>query len=232
MKELNLLDDQSLVLIPAYNEENRIGLIINECKKYFKNILVVDDGSIDNTYKEIKSSNPSLIIRHCHNCGQGAAIKTGIKYFLKETNFSYLITLDADAQHLPENAKSMLNYALKNDSDAVFGSRFLNSGIKNSIPYSRKLLIKFGIYFEKVFYGIKMTDAHNGLRVLSRTACRDIQNMNSSDMAHATEIVMRLMKSSLIINEYPCQIMYKKNDKESQSPLQALNIISDLIQKK
>ena len=75
----------ALVLIPAFNEEGRVSYVISECKKYFQNVLVIDDGSNDGTLKEIMEANPNIVLKHCVNCGQGTAIATGIKYFFPES---------------------------------------------------------------------------------------------------------------------------------------------------
>ena len=84
------ISDKTLILIAAYNESKYIKKVIQDCKKFFKNILVVDDGSIDNTSNIIKKYEKILLIKHCINCGQGTAISTGIDFFLNHTNFEYL----------------------------------------------------------------------------------------------------------------------------------------------
>ena len=227
-----LITDNVLVLIPAYNESGRIGKVIKNTQKYFNNIIIVDDGSIDSTFSEISSCKPSFILKHCVNCGQGTALATGIKYFLDNTNFKYLITLDADEQHMPEDALSMFNYAIDNNSDAVYGSRFLSYESLIEVPKIKRLTISLAKLFERILFGISLSDSHNGLRVLSRKACLNLENLNSSSMANGTEITVKLLDNSIKIDEYPCKILYNKNAKASQSLLSSLNIISDLIQQK
>lgn len=225
-------NDKVMILIPAYNEEGRIARVIKNCKKYFKNIIIIEDGSSDATYKESIESNASIILKHCINCGQGTALATGIKYFIENTDFNYLITFDADGQHLPEDALCMLNYAIKNNFDAVFGSRFLNKDSVLKVPKIKRVALKIARIFETFFFGISLSDAHNGLRVLSREACLNLLSLHSSSMANGTEIAFRLIKSKIVIREYPCTILYNTNTKISQSPLAGLNIISDLLQRK
>ena len=158
------------VIIPVYNEATRVGLVIDNCKKYFDNILIIDDGSTDLTLKESIDSKADFILRHCINCGQGTAIRTGIRFFLTKTNFDYLITIDGDNQHYPDDAFSILSYAIKINADAVFGSRLINTEVRKGLPRSRLILLWFANLFERTFYATKLTDAHNGLRVLSRKA--------------------------------------------------------------
>ena len=227
-----MIFEKSLVLIPVFNEEEQIINIINECKKYFKHILCVDDGSSDSTYKLIDELKDITLLSHCINCGQGTALLTGIKYFLKYTNLEYLITLDGDGQHSIKDICLMLDVIENNNYDAVLGSRFLNKEYLSKVPFKRKFLLQVARVFEKLFYRINLTDAHNGLRVLKRNACIELKNLECSEMAHATEIAYKLTRSNLKIIEYPCKIKYENNLKGSQLSLNGLNIISELIQRK
>ena len=193
-----ILASNSLLIIPAFNEGVSIKLLIKNCKKYFPNILVIDDHSIDDTYTEALAGKPSYILRHAFNCGQGAALSTGFKFFLHQTSFEYLITFDADGQHDPAEAYQMLNYAKNNAYSVVFGTRFHPNNIKR-IPIQRIILLKVGILIERIFFGINLSDAHNGLRVISRNACLALREMNSARMAHATEIPASLVKQGFNI---------------------------------
>ena len=83
----NKISDDALVLIPAFNESSNIIGITNGLKKYFKNLLVINDGSIDDTEILLKRNNISMI-NHCVNLGQGAAIETGLEIFIRDTNFN------------------------------------------------------------------------------------------------------------------------------------------------
>ena len=224
--------DNVLLLIPAFNEEARIAEVIKNCKKYFNNQIIIEDGSTDSTSDEVINASPSIILKHSINCGQGTALATGIKYFIEHTNYHYLVTFDGDGQHIPKDAIAMYRYANSNDYDAVFGSRFLKKDSLLQVPKHKRLVLSLAKLFEKIFYGITLSDAHNGLRVLSRKACLNLMSLNSSSMANGTEIAFRLLEANIKIEEFPCTILYDKNNKISQSPLSSLNIISDLFQKK
>ena len=229
---MNANKEKVMLLIPAFNEAGRISKVIDNCKKYFKNIIVIEDGSTDSTYQDSLQSSPTVILKHSINCGQGTALATGIRYFIEYTNYKYLVTFDADGQHIPEDAISMLNYAAKNNFDAVFGSRFLKRKSLLNVPKIKRIALKIARIFENMFFGISLSDAHNGLRVLSRKACLNLLNLNSSSMANGTEIAFRLISANIKIREFPCTILYNSDIKISQSPLAGLNIISDLIQRK
>ena len=224
--------DKVMLLIPAFNEQSRISKVISNCKKYFDNIVLIEDGSTDETFKESLKSSPSVILKHSINCGQGTALATGIRYFIEYTDYKYLVTFDADGQHMPEDAISMVNYAIKNNFDAVFGSRFLRKESLLKVPKIKRIALSIAKIFENMFFRISLSDAHNGLRVLSRKACLNLLSLQSSSMANGTEIAFRLIRANIKIREFPCTILYNSNIKISQSPLAGLNIISDLIQKK
>tara|TARA_Y100000739_G_C20604708_1_gene464963 strand:- start:1707 stop:2420 length:714 start_codon:yes stop_codon:yes gene_type:complete len=221
-----------LVIIPAYNEAKRIGSVIQKCLKYFPNILVINDGSYDLTLSESINAGAIGVLNHCINCGQGTALNTGIRYFLDETDFNFIITFDADGQHLPEDAYKMLKFAKQQRIDAVFGSRFKKKENSSIIPKIKYLTLYFAKLFEYIFFKSRLSDAHNGLRVLSRKACFNLIDLKSSGMAHATEITHRLNQSKIKIYEKSCKIIYPIYDKKNQSPLAMLNIVSDLIQSK
>ena len=225
-------DFNSLLFIPVYNEQSRISKTIKDCSIYFENILVVDDGSEDKSLEEIKKSNIKFILRHAVNCGQGTTILTAINFFLRQTQFEYLVTFDADGQHQSLDAIKMLNYAYKKNVDTVVGSRFLNKENAKYIPLHRKILLKLAILFERIFFKIYLTDSNNGLRVLNRKTCSKLININSAQMAHATEIAYIISKESISLYEYPVRVIYNKEKKTGQNFLSSLNIISDLMQKK
>lgn len=230
LENLEKIKKNTLIVIPAFNEESSIVFVINELSKFFENILVVDDGSEDKTYERAKSTNSCSLIRHCVNCGQGRSIITGLKYFLYKTSYTQVITFDADGQHIASDAIDLAKYFQDNNLDALFGSRFLEKN-KTNLSFTRKLLLKTANLFEKYALGINISDSHNGLRVLSRKACYLLESINCSKMAHATEIPYALQKNNIKIHEYPCNIKYFKN-KKSSSPLSSLNIVSEIIQNK
>ena len=109
----NKITEDTLVLIPAYNESNNIIKIIKGLKKYFRNILVINDGSCDDT-EILLNKNKISCINHYVNLGQGAALETGLKIFIRESSLKYVITFDADGQHSPYDAYKMLPESIVN----------------------------------------------------------------------------------------------------------------------
>ena len=172
----SVLSSKVAVLIPAYNESNRIQKVIEECKSIFSTIVVVDDGSTDDTYQVARNAGATFVLRQCLNFGQGSALTTGFKFCLETCQFDFLITFDADGQHRLNDAAEMALFAIEGNSDAVFGSRFLDNTQRTAMPKIRRAFLKLAVKFESCIYGFKLTDSHNGLRVLSRRACAALTN--------------------------------------------------------
>ena len=223
----NKTTEDTLVLIPAYNESINIIEIIKELKKYFRNILVINDGSNDDT-EFLLNKNKVSIINHYVNLGQGAALETGLKIFIRESRFKYVITFDADGQHRPLDAYKMLKKAKKEKLKAVIGTRFQSKTALKEIPFFKKITLRLAKIYERFFYGIKLTDAHNGLRVLEKELVKNfILPIKNNGMNHGTEISSKIFHSSLKFLEYPVIIKYR--NKKSQSPLNAINILVNNI---
>ena len=217
-----MINSDSLVIVPAFNEGENIKKVINELKKYFKNILVIDDGSEDNTALILEKLEVQ-IVHHLFNLGQGAAIETGLELFLKNKFYKYAITFDGDGQNKVIDAFNMVNLAREEGLDAVIGTRFAKKEHYHNIPIFKKLILRLAVIYESFFYSIKLTDAHNGLRVISKKiAEKNILPIKNHDMAHATEISYKLFKSKCRLREYPIKVEY--NNKRSQNPLNAVNI--------
>lgn len=190
-------------VIPAYNEEKSIGRVVKELKsKGYNNTVVVDDCSKDNTYKEAKKQRVA-VLKHFINRGQGAALRTGTEYALKK-GAEFIVHFDSDGQHRVEDLPAMLKPVVKGEVDVSLGSRFLR---KTKMPFSRRFLLKGSVLVQWMFYGVKLSDAHNGFRVLSRKAAQKIR-INSDRMEHASEIVEEIVKKKIKYREVPVTIRY------------------------
>jgi len=157
------------IVIAGYNEEKAIGHVIDNLKAAgYYNSVVTDDGSRDRT-QEVAQKHGAHALRHVINRGQGAALKTGIDYALLN-HAKYIVTFDADGQHRVEDLQAMLKPVVDGDADITIGSRFLDK--KSDIPLVRKILLKGSVLIIWLFYGVKMTDAHNGFRAFTAEAAR------------------------------------------------------------
>jgi glycosyltransferase involved in cell wall biosynthesis len=215
-----------VVVVPLFNEEAVIGDVVAGLRKEFSTVVCVDDGSSDNSAAIARSAG-ATVIHHPYNLGQGAALQTGIVYARSLPTTDYLVTFDADGQHRVEDVVEMLAVAREKNLAIVFGSRFLDRRTKPG--FAKKTVLKVAVFITRAVTGLKLTDAHNGLRVIRRDAL-DHVNLIQDRMSHATEIVQQLANTRMRWREYPVEVLYTEySKKKGQSLLNSINILFDLI---
>ena len=220
---------KTFIVMPAYNEESKIVGVIKQLKnKGYDNIVIIDDGSDDNTFEKAKDEDV-FVLRHVINRGQGAALKTGIDFSLLN-NADVIITFDSDGQHDVNDIKSLINVIEKENYDVVLGSRFLKN--TSNVPLVRKIFLKMGALLILFLYGVKLTDSHNGLRALSRPAAEKIE-IRTDRMEHASEILEQISLKNLKYKEVPVTIKYTKYSlQHGQSTWNAFKILSKMLFRK
>jgi len=191
------------VVLPAFNEESKIGDVVKGVQAETSNVVVVDDGSSDLT-AQAASAAGAVVLRHCVNRGQGAALQTGISYSL-QAGASHIVTFDSDGQHRVEDIPRLLEPLLEGRAEVALGSRFI--GQAEGIPASRRLLLKGAVLFTRAMSGARVSDAHNGLRAFSRQAAQRL-DLSMDRMAHASEIVDQIHAMKLPYLEVPVTIRY------------------------
>ncbi|MFA6197922.1 MAG: glycosyltransferase family 2 protein [Patescibacteria group bacterium] len=212
------------IVIPAYNEARNIGTVLDSLLTEYHNIIVVDDCSKDDTCI-IVSRYPVHLLRHITNLGQGAALQTGTEYAVQQ-GASIITHFDSDGQHRLQDIKDIINPLLKNETDVVFGSRFLNKS--SNIPnFKRRVILPIGKLVNWAFTGLWLSDAHNGFRALNNNAAIKIQ-LKQNRMAHATEILSQVKKHHLRYTEVPVVIEYHNF---GQTFSGGIKIVRDLILK-
>ncbi|MFA6253089.1 MAG: glycosyltransferase family 2 protein [Patescibacteria group bacterium] len=193
------------VVIPSWNEAKNIGAVLESLKKYDYQIVVVDDGSADQT-AQIARDMGVTVLQHEINRGQGAALYTGTLYALKQ-GADIIVHFDSDGQLLAEEIAKVIAPIISNQADIVFGSKFLQN---NKIPWQKKyLIIKPAIWLNNFLTGLKLSDVHNGFRALNRLAAEKI-TIKQDAMAHATEIVAQTKKLKLRYQEVPVAVIYHR----------------------
>ncbi len=125
-----------IAVIPCFNEENFIGDIVTRARIYADKVIVIDDGSTDNT-SEVAKAAGAEVIRHERRRGAGAATKSGFEA-AKTNNADILVTLDGDRQHDPDEIPQVLAPILSCKADLVIGSRFLQPNLNQSQPISTR----------------------------------------------------------------------------------------------
>ena len=214
------------LVIPLYNEEQVVGDVITAARQRFPHIVCVDDGSTDASANVAEQAG-AVVVRHPVNLGQGAALQTGIRYVIEQTDGEYLVTFDADGQHQVADAEAMVDLARREDVAVVFGSRFLDDRTRPG--FLKRLVLKTAVVVSNRTTGLRLTDAHNGLRVLRRDAASQLE-LRQNRMAHASEIVTQLGQTNLPWREHPVHIVYTDYSKaKGQSLLNSVNILVDLI---
>lgn len=220
------LEHDAWVVVPVFNEAEVIGTVIQNLTDHFAHVVCVDDGSSDNS-AELARQSGARVLQHPLNLGQGAALQTGFDYVSRQPGATHVITFDADGQHLVSDALEMLELAKRKRISAIFGSRFLDKRTKPG--FKKKVVLKLAVLFTRVFTGLRLTDAHNGLRVLSMEALGFVR-LEQNGMSHATEIVHQIAKSKLAWREYPVEVLYTEYSKrKGQSLWNSVNILIDLI---
>lgn len=214
------------VIVPAYNEAKNIGRVISDLfSQGLENIVVVDDGSSDDTFELAKSAG-AVVLRHEVNRGQGAALQTGNEYALAN-DAGWVVHFDADGQFNPADIADALVLMRIQSADAVLGSRFLDN--RSKIPWTKKhIILPVSRFINRLLTGLKLTDAHNGFRVLSRHALEKIK-ISQDRMAHNSEIVRQIKEHGLVFVEHPVQVKYFEY---GQGVGGGLKIIGEILQER
>lgn len=197
------------IVIAAYNEGRVIGDVVRRVRETYPNVVVVDDASTDNTAAEAGAAG-AVVLEHLINRGQGAALKTGIVYALRQ-GAECLVTYDADGQHDPKDLPAMVAPIAAGEVDIVLGSRFLRDG--SNVPPLRRMVLRLGIAFTRFFSHIRVTDTHNGFRAMNRLAAEKIRIVQDR-MSHASEILDEVVHHHLRYTEVPVTITYSYYSKE------------------
>jgi glycosyltransferase involved in cell wall biosynthesis len=193
------------VVIAAYDEARAIGRVLAELASLPYRVVVVDDCSADAT-AELAARAGAEVLRHPINLGQGAALQTGIDYALLR-GASHVVTFDADGQHRAEDIAALIAALSAHDADFALGSRFRGAAV--DLPPLRRLMLRAATAFTRATTGLDVTDAHNGLRAMTRRGAGRIR-LRQNRMAHASEILHQIAESGLRYVEVPVTIQYSR----------------------
>lgn len=222
------MEDVAFV-VPVYNEGQVIGGVIKEVLEHCPHVVCVNDGSTDNSAAEIVAAG-AFLVDHPINMGQGAALQTGIEFARLIPGVRRYVTFDADGQHRTEDAMRMLEILALGEADIVLGSRFL--GRAEGVSPVKKAILKLAVRFTNATSGIKLTDAHNGLRVFNQHVAETL-DITAPDMTHASEIVELISRNRYRYLEVPVTIHYTEYSVSKGQPvLNAVNIAVDTLLRK
>ena len=221
-----ILDSQLIIVaaLPAFNEEATIGGIVLKALRYVDKVIVVDDGSSDETSK-VASLAGALVKRHERNKGYGAALKTCFET-ARKIQADGMVILDADGQHDPDEIPIVLAPILSGEADVVIGSRFI---FKNQveIPIYRKIGIKILNLIMWVL-GLEVLDCQSGFRAYIRQAINTI-DPKESGMGASCEILLQAHKNGLRILEVPIKCSYNVASSTKNPLSHGLSLLLSLL---
>lgn len=209
-----------LVIVPAYNEEESIKKVVNEIKSKNKDVdvIVVNDGSKDNTVKEAKNTEALVVDLPC-NLGIGGAVQTGYLYAYNN-NYDIAIQIDGDGQHDPSYIKQMVEIIQKKQADMVIGSRFIEkTGYKQT--FMRKLGNNVLSFIIRILTGKKIYDTTSGYRASNREIIKRFANSYPFDYPEP-DTNLQLIVSKKVIKEIPVEMRQRTTGKSFASPLKSV----------
>lgn len=236
--------DKYIFNVRAYNEASYVGQTIDEIIQHgFRKILVINDGSTDTT-KEIvlekQKQYPDkliLLLSHTINRGGWAANQTWfnfIKRYYTELKVEWIVTYDADGQ-MNINDMDTFMHAIKHHRKEVYlGSRFIDHARVENMPPIRRVILFISKLITLVFYGARVSDPHNGFRVISTNALQHI-NLTADGMHYANELQEQIRKNKLSVMEIPVHIKYTEysmNKEHRQKNSNSLRLAAEMIYKK
>lgn len=215
------------IVMPAYNEQDSLERIlpewIEECQKNDWDLLIVNDGSSDNTqsildgYKQTKSLRT---LSHKVNRGYGAALKTGIS----NSQTTYVITIDSDGQHSIKSAHDLYNKILEDDSDLIIGTRPKNSGV--SFRSLGKLMIRA---ISRFLLPNTISDLNSGLKIYNTTIAKKFLRVCPNSMAFSDVITLTFLAEKCKVTEYPITVQKRIAGKSTINLNSAIETVIEII---
>lgn len=221
------------LVLPAYNEGAVIYDVIMDLLKVFQKttydykIIVVNDGSKDNTAAEARRAG-AHVIEHILNTGSGGATATGLSY-AQQNGFDIATTSDADGQHAPKDVLKGIKHLVDNRVDLLIGSRLVD---KTGMSRTKVLGNKGLSTITNLLFGIRVTDSQSGLRVFSKKALSQLR-WKTSGYEFCSEMLWRAKQLHLTIAEFPIQAIYTDYSKaKGQNNWNAINIVKSLAKRR
>ena len=227
--EIQFKEAMLTVVIPAYNEARMIADVVSGSLKYADEVIVVDDGSRDNTSFVARAAG-ARVIRLPKNNGKGVALTLGLKT-AAINGADVIVCLDGDGQHDPEEIPRVALPVIRGEADVVVGSRFLDTVGSKEIPGYRQvgqtILTKAtNIGSGK---GVRITDSQSGFRSLSRNAVLKME-LTEEGMGIESEILIDASKLGLRIKEVPITCKYDGLDTSKMAPgKHGVSVLSSIL---
>ncbi len=195
---------KTCILIPSYNVGSAIGAVVKDIKKMGLEVVVVDDGSTDNTEKAASESG-AIVIRNIKNLGKGATLKKGFDFILRTTNFDSVIIMDGDGQHNPNDIRKFIDHAREQNDDIVLGNRM---GLTKDMPFVRKVTNRIMSSVLSALCRQRIPDTQCGFRLIRRGVLETIK-LESSKYDLESELLIKASRKNMRIASVPVESIYR-----------------------
>ena len=201
---------RTCVLIPAFNEAPHIADVVERSRQHVEEVVVIDDGSSDGT-ADIARSAGAICLQLPTNSGKASALRAGLA-FARDQNFSHVITLDGDGQHLPEDIPVMLRVAEETEADLVIGARTFDRALMPGPRYYSNVI---GSQLASALVGCEIRDSQSGFR-LFRLDKLDADKLRSRCYELEMEILIKMVRSGCTIAHAPIRMVYDDGQARSK----------------
>ncbi len=211
------------IVIPTYNEAKTIASIIRKIRHQELEVVVIDDGSLDNTY-EIAKDNGAIVLRNENNEGKGASLIKGFHY-AQDRDCDAVITMDGDGQHLPEEIPYFIRLAKYSNSGIFIGNRMFK--IKN-MPFVRVFTNKLMSWLISFVAGQSIPDTQCGFRLIKKEVLEKI-NLKTSKYETESEIIIKASRLGFKIESVPIKSIYSGEKSQINPVIDTLRFIKFII---
>lgn len=208
-KDMEARADNTIVVIPSYNEAGTIGNIVRDIVGMGFGVLVIDDGSTDDTQREALEDG-AMVIRNKKNLGKGMSIREGVRYVFEKMNYEWMIIMDGDGQHHPEDIPILMKASHWGDADIVIGNRMM---YPKTMPSVRYLTNKFTSWTVSRMCRQEIPDSQCGFRLIKVDALRKMK-LISKRYDIESEILIQAARDKLNIVSVPIRTIYGREVSE------------------
>ena len=205
---------RTCALIPAFNEVPYIANVVKGAQRFVEQVVVIDDGSDDGT-GEVAQAAGATCLRSPKRCGKASALRIGIDYVRAAGNFTHVLTLDGDGQHVPEDIPGMLRVAEETGADLVIGARPFDRAL---MPRSRYYSNTIGSRIASSLVGREIRDSQSGFR-LFRLEKLNGTKLRSRYYEFEMEVLIKMARSGCSIAHAPIQMVYDSQARSKMKPV-------------
>ncbi len=208
-KDMGSRTDNTIVVIPSYNESRTIGDIVRDIVNMDLTVLVIDDGSSDHT-ERVALDNGAMVKRHKENFGKGFSVREGVNYVLEKTDFEWMIIMDGDGQHHTEDIPALMDATREGGADIVIGNRMRET---KAMPPLRYWTNRFMSRVVSGMCGQRIPDTQCGYRLIRVSALKNM-NLTSNKYDIESEMLMQAAEDNMKIASVPIRTIYGEETSE------------------